>query len=67
MKIPALKLKCTKCGHEWRPQKIKVHTCASCKTPLSKHKPQLVLIGNLNDFEIIERSFSEETSDKTET
>lgn len=56
MIVPALKLKCTKCGHEWVPQKREIHLCANCKTPLSKNKPKVVIEGDLDNFEVIEKS-----------
>jgi predicted Zn-ribbon and HTH transcriptional regulator len=31
--VVAVKLKCRRCGHAWRPRQKEVRMCPKCKTP----------------------------------
>lgn len=56
-KFPKIKLKCSKCSHEWISRKDTVVLCPNCKTPLEKNEPIIIIEGKdlLEDYEVEER------------
>lgn len=55
MKVPSLKIKCSKCGHTWIPRKKEIFRCPNCTNLLEKHPPKIVIEGDLENFDVIEK------------